>query len=100
MDLFCSPATRMLAKSIRFCRSQASCPGELFLAFGFFTDNRHADIEGAAIGSPIHFVCCGIDDTDPFERSSKPRAIKGDVPPAGERFCEISRKISDGAPVR
>ena len=26
------------------------------------TDNRRADIEGAAIGSPIHFVSCGIND--------------------------------------
>jgi polyene glycosyltransferase len=26
------------------------------------TDNRRADIEGAAIGSPIHFVSCGSND--------------------------------------
>jgi len=25
------------------------------------------------------------------------RATKGDVTPAGEKFCEILRKISDGA---
>ena len=26
------------------------------------TDNRRADIEGAAVGSPIHFVSCGVND--------------------------------------
>ena len=38
--------------------SRRAVPGLWFAS----TDNRRADIEGAAIGSPIHFVSCGIND--------------------------------------
>jgi hypothetical protein len=38
--------------------SRRGVPGLWFAS----TDNRRADIEGAAIGSPIHFVSCGIND--------------------------------------
>jgi hypothetical protein len=36
MGRFCSPAPRMLVKSIRFCRSQASYRGVAFLALVCF----------------------------------------------------------------
>ena len=47
-----------------------------------------------------------MSDIAQAERADKPsapviegiaRATKGDVTPAGEKFCEILRKISDGA---
>jgi polyene glycosyltransferase len=38
--------------------SRRGVPGLWFAS----TDNRRADIEGASIGSPVHFVSCGIND--------------------------------------
>ena len=61
---------------------------------------------GVALSSTVfklvaanRLLYCPLTGTTEVASVGIARAIKGNVTPAGEEFCEILRKISDGAPV-